>query len=47
VGCEDASYGVGDVVDRSTDPNESDGKKVMIGALGGIAAALGKRGLGI
>ena len=44
---EDASYGVGDIIDHADDPGDSDAKKVMIGALGGIAAALGKRGLGI
>ena len=46
-GAEDASYGVGDIIDRTDDRGDSDAKKVMIGALGGIAAALGKRGLGL
>lgn len=46
-GAEDASYGVGDIIDRADASGDSDAKKVMIGALGGIAAALGKRGLGI
>lgn len=45
---EDPSYGVGTVVDpaESTGP-DSDGKKVMISALGGIVAALGKHAAGI
>ena len=46
-GAEDASYGVGEIVDHTDDPGDSDARGVMIGALGGIAAALGKRGLGI
>lgn len=44
---EDASYGVSAVVTPIGGTEDSDRKKVMIGALGGLAAALGRKGLGI
>jgi hypothetical protein len=46
-GGEDAAYGVGAVTEPPDASGDGTGKKIMIGALGGIAAALGKQGLGL
>jgi hypothetical protein len=44
---EDPAYGVGEVTCLPVAPGNSMARQIVIGALGGIGAALGKKGLGM
>lgn len=47
MGTEDGSYGVGEITDKPSPPKGHSLQELMINALGGIAAALGLRAIGM